>query len=314
MSTFEKIEKEIERIAAFSNGTVGVSALHLESGDSLAFNAIDPFPMASTYKVPIAVQLLKRIDAEEIKLDAMIDIGQSDLSPGGGIISAHFYQPGVALSVLNLLETMLTISDNTASDKSLELAGGQETVSELLKKLGLEAIRIDRDTKFLIADLLGISDLSPQDEWSLPRFKEHEKATTPESKKASAAIFLADRRDTSTPQAMVSLLERIYRKELLKEESTKLLLDIMRRCQSGKARLKGMLPFATVVAHKTGTLPLVAINDVGIITLPDDAGHVAIAVFVKSVEKTGAFIEDEESEVIIAQIARAVYDFFLYRQ
>jgi len=75
-----------------------------------------------------------------------------------------------------------------------------------------------------------------------------------------------------------------------------------------------MLPFATVVAHKTGTLPLVAINDVGIITLPDDAGHVAIAVFVKSVEKTGAFIEDEESEVIIAQIARAVYDFFLYRQ
>ena len=189
MPTFEKIEKEIERISAFFNGTVGVSALHLESGDSLAFNATDSFPMASTYKVPIAVQLLKRIDAGEIKLDEMINIGQSDLSPGGGIISAHFYQPGVALSVLNLLETMLTISDNTASDKSLEFAGGQETVSELLKNLGLEAMRIDRDTKFLIADLLGISDLSPVDEWSLPRFKEREKATTPESKKHQPQSF-----------------------------------------------------------------------------------------------------------------------------
>jgi beta-lactamase class A len=49
-------------------------------------------------------------------------------------------------------------------------------------------------------------------------------------------------------------------------------------------------------------------NDVGIITLPEDAGHVAIAVFGKSSEK-----EIPERERAIAQIARMVYDFFLFQ-
>ena len=312
MPALQKIENEIQRIAAACNGTVGVGALHFESNTRLAFNAADPFPMASTYKVPIAAQLLTRVDAGDVKLKTMIDVAPSDLSPGGGIISAHFYQPGIALSVLNLLETTLTISDNTASDRSLDLAGGQQMVNAFLKKAGIEGIRIDRDTKFIIADWLGIADLPPQDEWSLPRFKEREKDLTPESKKDSSARFLADRRDTATPHAMLSLLEKIYRKELLKEESTTLLLDIMARCQTGKARLKGMLPPETIVAHKTGTLPQVAINDVGIIALPDGAGHIAIAVFVKSTENADTFIEDKEGEAVIAQIARAAYDFFLY--
>jgi len=58
----------------------------------------------------------------------------------------------------------------------------------------------------------------------------------------------------------------------------------MRRCESALARLKGSLPPATKVMHKTGTIGMTT-NNVGIITLPGDAGHVAIAVFVKSSAK-----------------------------
>ena len=43
-------------------------------------------------------------------------------------------------------------------------------------------------------------------------------------------------------------------------------------------------------------------------TLPDDAGHVAISVFVKSSDK-----EVSARERIIAEIARAVHDFFLFQ-
>ena len=105
---------------------------------------------------------------------------------------------------------------------------------------------------------------------------------------------------------MVALLERIYRKDLLKPESAELLLDIMRRCRTGEARLKGMLPLGTEVAHKTGTIGGTT-NDVGIITLPDNAGQVAIAVFVKASEK-----ESSTRERTIAEISRAVHDFFLF--
>ena len=68
-----------------------------------------------------------------------------------------------------------------------------------------------------------------------------------------------------------------------------------------------MIPFDTDVAHKTGSLREMAINDVGIITLPDEAGHLAITVFIRSPEKA-----DEECERVIAHIARSVYDFFLF--
>ena len=44
----------------------------------------------------------------------------------------------------------------------------------------------------------------------------------------------------------------------------------------------------------------------GILTLPDNAGHVALALFVKQGTKS------EASERAIAQISRAVYDYFLF--
>ena len=79
----------------------------------------------------------------------------------------------------------------------------------------------------------------------------------------------------------------------------------MERCQTGKTRLKGMLPQGTVVAHKTGTLGGVA-DDVGVITLPGDAGHVAISVFTKASIKP-----EEASEKAVAEVARTVYDYFV---
>lgn len=94
---------------------------------------------------------------------------------------------------------------------------------------------------------------------------------------------------------------------MLKPESAELLLDIMRRCRTGEARLRGLLPQGTEIAHKTGTIGG-STNDVGIITLPDSAGHVAMAVFVKSSEKDAA-----ARERAIAEIARAVHDFFLFQ-
>ncbi|HWD98544.1 MAG TPA: serine hydrolase, partial [Bryobacteraceae bacterium] len=83
------------------------------------------------------------------------------------------------------------------------------------------------------------------------------------------------------------------------------LLDIMERCQTGKSRIKGMLPEGTDVAHKTGSLGGV-VNDVGVITLPNGLGHVAIAVFVKGFTK-----KEEDAARTIAEISRTIYDYFV---
>jgi len=73
-AALQRLEREIARLAAASGGVVGVTAIHLETGRRVSMNGSDRFPMASTFKVPVAVQLLTRIDKGEVKLDQMIEI------------------------------------------------------------------------------------------------------------------------------------------------------------------------------------------------------------------------------------------------
>ena len=303
----QRLEREIARLSTVSGGVVGVTTIHLETGRRVSMNGTDRFPMASTFKVPIAVQLLTRIDNGEVKLDQMIDIKQSDLHPGSGTVADLFNKGGLALSVRNLMELMLLISDNSATDVMLRTAGGADAVTSRLRALGIEGISVNRSTAQLIADWIGVTNLPPEDRWNPAVFSVAFAAVKPEDQKAAAKKFDADPRDTSTPDGMAALLERIYRKDLLKPESAELLLDIMRRCRTGEARLRGLLPAGTEIAHKTGTIGGTT-NDVGIITLPDNAGHFAIAVFVKASEK-----EVSARERAIAEIARAVHDFFLFQ-
>ena len=58
----KRAEQEIARIASLTDATAGACAIHVESGQQLHLNAGMPFPMASTYKVPIAITLLRQVD------------------------------------------------------------------------------------------------------------------------------------------------------------------------------------------------------------------------------------------------------------
>ena len=80
----------------------------------------------------------------------------------------------------------------------------------------------------------------------------------------------------------------------------------MTRCETGQGRLQGILPDGTVVAHKTGSIGGTT-NDVGIITLPGDGGHVIVAAFIKESD-----LETPERERAIAEVARAAHDYFLF--
>lgn len=301
-----RLTREIVRLSNGAGGTVGATAIHIETGRRVSLNGGERFPMASTYKVPIAVQLLTRVDKGEIRLDQMVEIKPSDLHPGSGTLTELFNKPGVALSVRNLLELMLLISDNSATDIMLKTAGGADAVTARLRSVGIEGINVSGSTAEMIASWVGVQ-LPPDEQYTPDTFGQLYARTTRESRDAAEKKFDADPRNTSTPDAMAELLVKIHKKELHKRDSADLLLDIMRRCRTGDARLKGILPAGTTVAHKTGTIGGTT-NDVGIIALPDNAGHVAIAVFVKSSVR-----EVAARERVIAEIARAAHDFFLFQ-
>jgi beta-lactamase class A len=307
-SPLARLQREVARLAGGSGGVVGITAVHVETGRRISLNGSERFPMASTFKVPVAVQLLTRVDSGEISLGQMIELKANDLHPGSGTLADLFNKPGVALSVRNLLELMLLISDNSAADLCLRLAGGPEAVTARMHTLGIDGISVNRSTARLIADWVGVEKLPNEDSWTPGLFGALFASVKPEDQKAAARRFDSDPRDTSTPDGMAALLLRIFQKSALKPESADLLLDIMKRCRTGETRLKGLLPAGTEVAHKTGTIGG-SVNDVGIITLPDGAGHVIIASFIKSSDK-----EEAARERVIAEIARAIHDFFLFER
>ncbi|HWA33579.1 MAG TPA: serine hydrolase, partial [Cyclobacteriaceae bacterium] len=122
----DKVTAEIARLSLWSGGVVGLNAIHVESGKSIAQNDLDHFPMASSYKIPIAIELLAKVDSGKYTIDQLIEIEKSDLHPGSGLIGERFnwpnaVKPGLALSVRSLLELMLLISDNSATDVCLRL-------------------------------------------------------------------------------------------------------------------------------------------------------------------------------------------------
>lgn len=117
-----------------------------------------------------------------------------------------------------------------------------------------------------------------------------------------------DKPNTGTASDLAHLLVQLQKGEILQQPQLALLLDFMTRSMTGgERRLRADLPAGTPVADKTGTgAPGAATNDVGLITLPGGDGHLAIAVLVN-----GSKLPVAAQEKLIAQLARAAYDFYV---
>jgi len=306
VSQEERLNFIISNLEQKSGGDIGVGALHLKTGEAYFYNKDIGYPMASTIKIPVAVQLLYRVDKGENSLSDMIEIKNSDLHPGSGIIVEYFEDLGITLSLKNLIRLMLIESDNTAADLCIKYAGGTKAVNARLKEIGIKGMSVDRPTYVALAQYLGVKNVSENEEYDDKKVvSELQKLTKDERDKATEE-FMNDLKDNSTPIAMVTLLEKIWNEKILSGESTKLLLDVMKECNTGKSRIKGLLPENTIVHHKTGTIGNVT-NDVGIIILPENFGSIAITVFIRNSK-----INTKNSEIIIAQISRFLYDYFIF--
>ncbi len=300
-----RLDQEIARIEPLSGGQLGVAAVHLESGRTFFYKADDQYPMASTYKVPMAIQAFTLAEQGKLDLSRLVEWDTTDLHIGSEAFLL-FRKPGFAMSVRNLIETMLILSENNSTDWVLRLDGGGEAVTKRLRDAGITGIRVDRPTAEIIAHPYGITDIWTNGKFDRSKWERQFAALSKARQDSAAYYYPLDPRDQASPRAMLTVLTKLWKGELLNKENTAAMLDIMYRCETGMNRIKGMLPPGTKVAHKTGTYPGTA-NDVGIIDMPDGT-HLAIAVYVKKSAK----IEGHDLEATIAHTARSVYDYFLY--
>ena len=300
----QALQAELSHLSKPAEGVVGIAAWRLDgTGARVLVNADQGFPMASTFKVAVAGKILADVDAGRLSLDQLVPVPHAMMVESEGL-AATFRHEGVSVSVKNLLELMLTVSDNTATDVLTKLAGGPGAVTGWVRTQGIEGLRVDRDTAGLIRDFYGLPP-GPSFPDSLEAALKANPKLEDIGDKADPK-FDTDPKDTATPLAMGRLLQRIFTGNALSPASTALLTQIMERNTTGKARIRARLPEGTVVAEKTGTIGG-SVNNVGMVTLPDKGGKVIMAVFIKESRKPF-----EDRERVIADIARALYDFYLF--
>jgi beta-lactamase class A len=270
--------RQWRQIAAGINGTVGASAWHLGSGMQASLNGAVRFPLASVCKLPIAMHMLALVEEGKFYYDDMIDVLPDEVTTDVSPIGERWPRER-SFRLDEMLELMIAQSDNTAVETLYRIGGLPAAMAARFRQWHVDDIRIDRTERQCGLDAA-----------------------------ASMRRFLADPRDTATPDATVDLLRRAFRGELLSPASTTRLVRMMQATTTGPARIKALLPQGTVVAHKTGTTPTIggingSTNDVGVITLPGGAGQLAVAFYLK-----GSRGDLAARESAIAHLAKAAFD------
>jgi beta-lactamase class A len=291
---------EWRHIAAQTDGVVGAASLDLESGRRVSLNGMERFPLASVCKLPIAAAVLAMVEEGKLRLDEELEIPPYDVVPTVSPIAERWPKQR-RFQLEEMIELMIAQSDNTAVQTLFRVAGGASGMAARFQQWGIVGMRVDRNERECGMTAAGVRAIPPMEEWTPDLETRLEGAITPRERIAALRRFLADPRDTGSPDSTIDLIRKLYRGELLSRSLTSRLIQMMERTTTGPGRIKGLLAPGTVVAHKTGTTGSAgslngSTNDVGVV-----AGRIALAVYVKGSTRPIAV-----RERVIAEMARSV--------
>lgn len=272
------LRQKIQSIAAANDGKLGIGIMELGGKDTLTFNGKGHFAMQSVYKFHLGLAVLDQVDKGKMKLDQKILVKKSDLYPNTWSPLREKYPDGeVAIPLSEILQYTVSQSDNCGCDSLFGLLGEPQVVDKYIKSTGIKDLAISTTEQVMQSD------------------------------------YNIQFSNWSTPWAAVLLLEKFYQKKILSQNSWDFMWKTMTETTTGPNKIKGLLPTGTVVAHKTGysgtygTGVIAATNDIGIVTLPNGK-QFAISIFYGNTKKSEA-----ENDRVIAEVAKATYDYFLMK-
>ena len=137
---------------------IGV-AVQAPDGDRFSHRGDERFISASTIKIPIMVEIYRQIDRGNLALEDMFTLTAEDICPGSGVLLQ--LHPGLDLTLRDIVYLMMSISDNTATNMLIDLAG-MENVNETIASLGMPNCALGRKMRGVPA-----KDGSPEN-WATP--------------------------------------------------------------------------------------------------------------------------------------------------
>ncbi len=254
-------------------GRTGIAVQRIGANWTVERRGAEFFPQQSVSKLWVVLTVLERVDQGRASLSDVVRIGPDDLTLFNQPLAERVRREGeVRMTVAELIEDAITLSDNTANEALLRTAGGSAAVRDFLTRKGLSGIRFGPGEREMQSRIAG---MQWQQRYSVGRTFQTERALVPASvRRAALDRYLEDPEDGAHPAAIAQALGRLARGELLSASSTAYILDALMRTRSGPQRLRAGVPAGWTVAHKTGTGQefegrATGYNDVGIVTAPD---------------------------------------------
>lgn len=241
LPSLARAQDALSRLRTESGGRLGLAVFDTGTGRRLMLDPNSRYAMCSTFKVPLAAAILARVDKGELKLDQMVRFSQADVLDYAPVVKANV--AAGQLSLEQLCEAIVTVSDNSAANLLLPQVGGPRGLTRFIREQGDAVTRLDRDEPSL------------------------------------NVVRGGDERDTTTPLAMIGLMETLLVKDALSAASRAKLIGWMRASTTGAARLRAGLPAGWDVGDKTGTSGEGYVNDIAIVTPPGGRKPILIAAY-----------------------------------
>ena len=233
----------IEVLERHFGGRLGVAFLDTGSGRRMGYRADEAFPMCSTFKFLVGALVLSRVDRGEESQSRRIAYSQRDLLSYAPTTSKHLAD---GMTVGDLCEAAITLSDNTAANLLLASFGGPAALTQFMRSTGDVVTRLDRNEPSL-------NEAAP-----------------------------GDPRDTTTPDAMLAALQKFVLGDALSTSSRATLTQWLIGCRTGDTRLRAGVPADWRVGDKTGTGDHNTANDIGIFWPPGRAPLIVTAFYTQS--------------------------------
>jgi len=223
------LSSRINELEQRSGGRLGVAVLDTQDGRRFAWRGDQRFRMCSTFKMPLAAAILRRVDQGRERLDRRVTYGREVLMGNSPVVARRL---GQGMTIGELCDATITLSDNAAANLLLDALGSPADLTRFLRALGDQTTRCDR--------------------------REPELNTGAEG----------DPRDTTTPTAIVETWKTLLTSDTLSAASRKQLTAWVVANRTGDKRLRAGLPRGWKVGDKTGNNGRDQTNDVAVIWPP----------------------------------------------
>ncbi len=255
------LKGEIAALEKQTGGRIGLAVLDTRSDSLFWWRGDDRFPMCSTFKLLLVAHILQQIDRGGDRLEHLLPIGSADILDHAPFAKTRV---GGSATIAELARAAITLSDNTAANLLLGASGGPAGLTAFIRSLGDQRTRLDR--------------------------------TEPTLNEAKPG----DPRDTTTPIAMLALMNKLLIGGALSEAHRALLLGWMAASETGATKLRAGLPVGWRAADKTGAGGHGSDNDVALLW-PPNAKPLLVASYL-----TGSSRSHEELAAVHARIGKLI--------